>query len=89
MFNKAAEKFHPVFEVGKVYYISKGSVRVANQQYKTVPNDYEITLNEKSVVVEAHGETFTAQVKYNFVKIDQLEQYVKTRILVGKLGLLT
>jgi len=84
MFNEAAKKFYPMFELGKVYYISKGSLKIANKQYKTVQNDYELTLNEVACVEEAEGETFIPQVHYNFVKIDQLDSYVNGRELVGK-----
>lgn len=84
MFNEAAKKFYPVFELGKVYYVSKGSLRIANKQFKTVQNDYEMTLNENAVVEEAEGETSIPDVQYNFVKIDQLGPYVNGRELVGK-----
>ncbi|RWW61306.1 hypothetical protein BHE74_00031650 [Ensete ventricosum] len=81
MFNEAATKFYPKFELGKVYYISKGSLRVANKQFKTVQNDYEMTLNENSVVEEAEGEAFVPETKYNFVRIDGLGAYVNGREL--------
>ncbi|XP_006649629.1 replication protein A 70 kDa DNA-binding subunit B [Oryza brachyantha] len=86
MFNEAAKKFYPMFELGKVYYISKGSLRIANKQFKTVHNDYEMTLNENAVVEEAEGETFIPQIQYNFVKIDQLGPYVGGRELVDVIG---
>lgn len=84
MFNEAATKFYPKFELGKVYYISKGFLRVANKQFTTVKNDYEMNLNESSIVEEAEGETFIPETKYNFVKIDQLGSYVNGRELIGK-----
>lgn len=85
MFNEAANKFYPRFELGKVYYISKGTLKVANKQFKTVQNDYEMTLNENSIVEEADGEkSFIPETKFNFAKIDQLGSYVNSRELVGK-----
>jgi replication factor A1 len=39
LFNEAAKKLYPMFEMGKVYYISKESLRIANKQFKTVQND--------------------------------------------------
>ena len=85
MFNEAARKFYEKFQLGKVYYISKGTLKVANKQYKTVKNDYEMTLNENSVVEEAaNEETFIPETKFNFVPIDQLGPYVNGRELVGK-----
>ncbi|ERN07534.1 hypothetical protein AMTR_s00154p00046110 [Amborella trichopoda] len=88
MFNEAAKKFYTIFELGKTYYISKGTLRVANKQFRTVPNDYEMTLNENSVVEEVAGEeSFVPETKYNFVKIDQLGPYVNGRELVDVIGI--
>nr|XP_019709949.1 replication protein A 70 kDa DNA-binding subunit B isoform X2 [Elaeis guineensis] len=87
MFNEAASKFYPKFELGKVYYISKGSLRVANRQFRTVQNDYEMNLNENSIVEEADGEAFIPETKYNFVKIDQLGSYVNGREIVDIIGI--
>ncbi|XP_022769316.1 replication protein A 70 kDa DNA-binding subunit B-like [Durio zibethinus] len=87
MFNEAARKFYEKFQLGKVYYISKGTLRVANKQFKTVRNDYEMTLNENSVVEEAvNEETFIPETKFNFVPIDQLGPYVNGRELVDIIG---
>jgi replication factor A1 len=84
MFHEAAKKFYSKFELGKVYYISKGSLRIANKLFKTVQNDYEMTLNENALVEEAEGEVFIPETKFNFVKIDQLASYVNSRELIGK-----
>ncbi|XP_043704466.1 replication protein A 70 kDa DNA-binding subunit B [Telopea speciosissima] len=87
MFNDAAKKFYDMFELGKVYYISRGTLKVANKQFKTVQNDYEMTLNENSVVEEATGEeTFIPETKFKFVSIDQLGLYVNGRELVDIIG---
>ncbi|RWR72880.1 replication protein A DNA-binding subunit B [Cinnamomum micranthum f. kanehirae] len=87
MFNAAATKFFPKFELGKVYYISKGTLKVANKQFKTVQNDYEMTLNEYSEVEEVAGEgAFVPETKFNFVQIDQLGSYVNGRELVDIIG---
>ncbi|XAR63809.1 hypothetical protein NMG60_11023902 [Bertholletia excelsa] len=87
MFNEAAKKFFDKFQLGKVYYISKGTLKVANKQFKTVQNDYEMTLNENSEVEEACNESnFIPQTKFNFVPIDQLGPYVNSRELVDVIG---
>lgn len=85
MFNEAARKFFDKFQLGKVYYISKGTLRVANKQFKTVQNDYEMTLNENSEVEEVSNEAaFVPETKFNFVPIDMLGPYVNGKELVGK-----
>ncbi|XP_010258039.1 PREDICTED: replication protein A 70 kDa DNA-binding subunit B-like [Nelumbo nucifera] len=87
MFNDAAKKFFDKFELGKVYYISRGTLKVANKQFKTVENDYEMTLNENSEVEEAAGEkAFVPETKFNFVPIDQLGPYVNGKEFVDIIG---
>lgn len=87
MFNDAARKFYDKFAIGKVYYISKGTLKVANKQYKTVANDYEMTLNENSEVEEVANEAaFVPETKFNFVPIDQLGPYVNKSELVDVVG---
>ncbi|MED6119851.1 Replication protein A 70 kDa DNA-binding subunit B [Stylosanthes scabra] len=87
MFNDAARKFYDKFVMGKVYYISKGTLKVANKQFKTVQNDYEMTLNENSEVEEAANEaSFVPETKFNFVPIDQLGPYVNKSDLVDVVG---
>ncbi|KAF8399600.1 hypothetical protein HHK36_015469 [Tetracentron sinense] len=88
MFNEAARKFYDRFEVGKMYYISRGTLKVANKQFKTVQNDYEMTLNENSEVEEVSGEgTFIPETKFNFIQIDQLGSYVSGKELVDVIGI--
>ncbi|KAL2321509.1 hypothetical protein Fmac_025888 [Flemingia macrophylla] len=87
MFNDAARKFFDKFVLGKVYYISKGTLKVANKQFKTVQNEYEMTLNESSEVEEVAGEaSFVPETKFNFVQIDQLGPFVNKLELVDVVG---
>ncbi|XP_071721963.1 replication protein A 70 kDa DNA-binding subunit B-like [Rutidosis leptorrhynchoides] len=87
MFNEGAKKFFEKFQLGKVYYITKGTLKVANKQFKTVQNNYEMTLNENSLVEEASNEeTFIPETKFDFVSIDQLGPYVNGKEFVDIIG---
>ncbi|KAK3440323.1 hypothetical protein EUGRSUZ_B00601 [Eucalyptus grandis] len=87
MFNDAARKFYDKLEMGKVYYISRGTLKVANKQFKTVQNDYEMTLNENSEVKEASSEaSFVPETKFNFVPIDMLGPHVNGKELIDVIG---
>jgi len=90
MFKEAADKFFDKLQLGKVYFISKGSLRVANKQFSNVNNDYEMTLNANSEVEEVPEDAASIQMpamKYKFVKIDALGPYVNGRELVDVLGI--
>ncbi|XP_023530839.1 replication protein A 70 kDa DNA-binding subunit B [Cucurbita pepo subsp. pepo] len=87
MFNEAARKFYEKFSLGKVYYVSRGTLKVANKKFKTVQNDYEMTLNVNSQVDEVTNEAaFVPETKFNFVKIDMLGPHVNGRDLVDVIG---
>ncbi|KVI06370.1 Nucleic acid-binding, OB-fold [Cynara cardunculus var. scolymus] len=85
MFNEAARKFFDRLEIGKVYCISKGTIKVANKQFGTVDNDYEMTLSKYSRVMEAINESILVpERRFNFVPIDQLGLYFNQKDLVDK-----
>lgn len=41
-FNDACDNLYPLFEEGKVYYISKARVNIAKKQFSNLTNEYEI-----------------------------------------------
>lgn len=49
-FNEAVDRLYPVFEEGKVYYISKARVGIAKKQFSNLPNEYEITFERDTEV---------------------------------------
>jgi OB-fold nucleic acid binding domain len=50
-FNESVTMFYPLFEVGKIYTISMGQVKLAKRQFSNVDNDYEIHLDKESLVI--------------------------------------
>lgn len=68
---------------GQVYYISKCSLKIANKQYTSVKNDYEMTLNGESTVIPCEDSCDVPMVQCDFVSIDDLENRDKDAI-VGK-----
>jgi len=72
MFNEAAEKFFSVFQVGKVFTVSKGRVKVANKKWTHITNDYQLDLNEHSEVNYVGEDQSIQTASYDFKKIDQI-----------------
>lgn len=73
-FHEMADKMHSLFELGKVYYISRGRLKPANRSFNTTSCDYEITLNEDSEVeLCTEVDSSLPTITYNFVTIDKLE----------------
>uniref|UniRef100_A0A669DPH6 Replication protein A subunit n=1 Tax=Oreochromis niloticus TaxID=8128 RepID=A0A669DPH6_ORENI len=68
-FNQEVDKFFSLIEAGKVYYISKGSLKIANKQYTSVKNDYEMTLNGESTIIPCEDSCDVPMVQCDFVSI--------------------
>lgn len=68
---------------GQVYYVSKGSLKIANKQYTSVKNDYEMTLNGESTVIPCEDSSDVPMVQCDFVSIGDLENRDKDAI-IGK-----
>ncbi|KAM6984395.1 replication protein A 70 kDa DNA-binding subunit-like isoform 2-T2 [Tautogolabrus adspersus] len=72
-FNKEVDKYYSLVEQGKVYYITKATLKVANKQYSTLNNDYEMTLHAQSSIVPCDDSQGIPAVHCDFVPIAELE----------------
>lgn len=75
-FNDVADKFYAIFEEDKVYIVAKGRIKVANKRYTHITNDYQIDLNQDSVVEEVGDDSSIQNMKYDFKPISALADLV-------------
>ncbi|XP_072301910.1 replication protein A 70 kDa DNA-binding subunit-like [Eucyclogobius newberryi] len=80
-FNNEVDKFFSLVEAGKVYYISKATLKVANKQFNTLKHEYEMTLHAHSSIVLCDDGDDVPEVRCDFVPIAELEQTEKDTIL--------
>ena len=74
LFKEAVDKFYNFLNVGSVYQISGGRLKVANRQYNSCKSQMEITLDQKS---EIHLQDDTNEIQaqsFDLVKIADIEQ---------------
>lgn len=71
-FNDAVDRFYPLLQENKVYFISKARVNIAKKQFSNLPNEYEIALESHSEIEECTETSDVPEVKYQFVPIDRL-----------------
>ena len=72
-FKEGVDKFYSVMQVGKVYTLTGGRLKVANMQYNTCKSNFEITFDQNS---EIHLDNDTGDISkqtYELVKIVDLE----------------
>ncbi len=51
-FNAVVDDLYPLFEEGKVYYVSKARVNLAKKKFSNVNNDYELGLEKNTEIEE-------------------------------------
>jgi replication factor A1 len=57
-FNSAVDQLYSKFEEGKVYYVSKARVNLANKQFNKTANDYELSLDKNTQVEEVRPQRY-------------------------------
>lgn len=80
-FNQEVDKFFDLIEVGKVYYLSKATLKIANKQYTSVKNDYEMTLNGESTIIPCDDSGDVPMVQCDFIPIGDLEMKEKDSVV--------
>ncbi|KAK9716124.1 hypothetical protein RND81_06G212600 [Saponaria officinalis] len=81
-FNAVADQFYDVVEVGKVYMISKGTLKPAQKNFNHLPNDIEITLDMTSVVQPCYDDdNKIPRLQFHFRPISDIEGIDNNSIL--------
>lgn len=56
-FNDLADKYDEIIKENKVYLISNGTVKIANQKYSSIKNDYCINFDRSSEIQEVEDDS--------------------------------
>uniref|UniRef100_A0A8C9GK63 Replication protein A subunit n=1 Tax=Piliocolobus tephrosceles TaxID=591936 RepID=A0A8C9GK63_9PRIM len=80
-FNEQVDKFFPLIEVNKVYYFSKGTLKIANKQFTAIKNDYEMTFNNETSILPCEDDHHLPTVQFDFTGIDDLESKSKDSLV--------
>ncbi|KAJ2792775.1 Replication factor A protein 1, partial [Coemansia guatemalensis] len=80
-FTQQVDRLYPLFEVGKVYYISNAQVKMARQQFSNLNNEYELTFEDSTVVEQCVDATAVPQENFNFVPLASLMKFEKGNVV--------
>ena len=87
MFKEAVDKFYNLFQVGSVYTIAGGRIKVASQKYNSCKSQYEMTLDSNAEVKLADDAGDIQAQSFDFTKISQLE-HVQPNTNVDVIGVI-
>ena len=72
-FTELAPRVEETVRMGKLYFVTRGNLKHANERYNRSTSQYEMTLDSRSDFGELPDDGNVIKVKYNFTKIAQLE----------------
>jgi len=78
-FNAEADKYYDFVEPNKVIFLSTAQIKTANKQWSKLKNDYEMTLNGQSQIMECKDEGVIPTMQFEFVALSQLSTAVKNQ----------
>ncbi|XP_024170311.1 replication protein A 70 kDa DNA-binding subunit E [Rosa chinensis] len=88
-FNSIAEEFYNLIEVGKVYLISKGTVKAAVKKFNHLSNEFEIQLDTTSTIQLCFEDDGSIpQQRFNFRPISDVEG-LENNTIVDIIGVVT
>lgn len=73
-FTQKADMINETVHMNKIYKVSRGSLKQANEKYNRSTSTFEMTLDRNSLLEEIPDDGTCLQIKYNFSKIAQLER---------------
>lgn len=74
MFGEAVNRFKDVLQAGKTFLIRNGRIKPANKKFSSLKNDYELTIDENTVVEEVADDQSVPRAKFAFVSLADLER---------------
>ena len=88
-FNAVADQFYNVIEAGKVYLISRGSIKPAQKNFNHLRNDQELTLDVASIIQPFldDNDLITSQT-FNYHPISEIES-LENNSIVDVIGVVT
>ncbi|XP_034177571.1 replication protein A 70 [Osmia lignaria lignaria] len=81
-FRDQCDKFYEMLEIGKVYYISRATLKTANKQFNNLKNDYEMNLTGDSEIIPCHdNEKDIPTLQFDFQPIGDIEKKEKNDLM--------
>lgn len=88
-FNTVADQFYDQIEVGRIYLISKGTLRPTQRSYNHLNNEYEIMLESTSTIQPCSEEDITIpKQQFSFRAINEIES-MDNNTMVDVIGVVT
>ena len=78
-FNDLAKRWDAELQEGKVYTFANGSIKIANQKYTSIKNDYTIVFDRDSAIEEVPEDRSIQSQGFSFVTIEEINDFEQQR----------
>ena len=83
-----ADKFDDILKENNVYLFANGTVKMANQKYTSIKNDYCIVFDRNSEVQEVEDSNSISALGFCFTTVDEINDFEQMRT-VDTIGVVT
>jgi ssDNA-binding replication factor A large subunit len=87
-FNDQADKYDDFLKENCVYLFSNGTIKIANQKYTSIKNDYCIVFDRNSEIKECEDDEHISGQGFSFTTIDEINDFEQMRT-VDAIGVVT
>ena len=89
-FKDACDKFDPILKEGCIYLCSNGTVKLANQRFATVKNDFCLVFDKNGEIQEVPDDSSIDQKGYNFSSLADIPAIGQSQMrIIDAIGILT
>lgn len=72
-FNEAAERFNGMISEDHVYLFSGGVLKVANKKFTSIKNEYSLTFDQNSEIIEVNDDDNIKREAFSFSTLAQIK----------------
>ena len=87
-FNDMADKYDAMLKENQVYLLANGTVKISNQKYSSIKNDYCIIFDRSSEITEVEDDMKIKTQGFCFVTIDEINDFEQSRT-IDTIGVIT
>jgi len=80
-FKDACDKFEPIIHEGRIYLFSNGTVKLSNQRYTSIKNDFCLVFDKQGEIVEIPEDESIKYKGFSFLNMLEIKALDKTRAI--------
>lgn len=72
-FKDAVDKFDPIINEGGIYLFSNGTVKIANQRFTSIKNDFCLVFDKQGEIIEVPNDSSINERGFSFMSMTEIK----------------